>query len=385
MKACRHPGHVGPGVLVWAVMFSERLQATLEGQPRYRLAQVRELVHRGLISDWAEATSLPAELRSRLASEVPVSCLEPVEQKISARGDAVKTLFRLRDGQRIEAVLMRHEGGRNTVCVSSQAGCPMACAFCATGTMGLKRNLLADEIVDQVLHYARLLKAEGDAVTNVVLMGMGEPFHNYDEVMKALRTLNDPKGLAFGVRRMSISTCGVVPGILKLADDPLRANLAISLHAPDDALRAKLMPVDKAYPLPKLFEAIRTYVRKTGRKVMFEYLLIEGVNDAPETASALADLLARENPDGSGTQTPLYHVNLIKYHATEVSGAAAGRFGLPVDPRTGKGTFPSSPTARRLAFQQVLYDRGVSVTHRVTFGEDIDAACGQLANKTAEA
>lgn len=372
-------------MLVWAVMFSERLQAALEGQPRYRLAQARELVYRGLISGWGEATSLPADLRERLSAEVPVSCLEPVEWKVSARGDTEKTLFRLHDGQRIEAVLMRHEGERNTVCVSSQAGCPMACAFCATGTMGLKRNLLADEIVDQVLHYARLLKAEGDVVTNVVLMGMGEPFHNYDEVMKALRTLNEPKGLAFGVRRMSISTCGIVPGILKLADDPLRVNLAVSLHAPNDELRSRLMPVNKPYPLAKLFSAIRTYLGKTNRKVMFEYLLIEGVNDAPETAAELADLLARENPDGSGTQTPLYHVNLIKYHATEVTGAAAERFGLPVDPRTGMGTFASSPTARRLAFQQVLYDRGVSVTHRVTFGEDIDAACGQLANKAAEA
>ena len=356
----------------------------MKDQPAFRLKQARELVYRTLISDWDEATALPVDLRARLREQAPVSTLAPVRQAVSSKGDTCKTLFRLGDGLEIETVLMRHEKERNTVCVSSQAGCPMACAFCATGTMGLKRNLTSDEIIDQVLYYARKLKAEGHAVTNVVLMGMGEPFHNYDGVMAAFRSLNDPKGMAFGVRRMSISTCGIVPGILKLADDPLRVNLAVSLHAPNDELRSKLMPVNTAYPLAKLFDAIKTYLGKTNRKVMFEYLLIEGVNDAPAIAVELADLLARENPDGSGRPTPLYHVNLIKYHATEVLGSAAERFGLPVDPKTGRGTFPSSPLGRRLAFQQVLYDRGVSVTHRVTFGEDIDAACGQLANKAAE-
>jgi 23S rRNA (adenine2503-C2)-methyltransferase len=364
-------------------MSAERIAEALKDQPKYRLQQVKEAVFRLLISDWDEATSLPVELRARLKAEVPLTTIVPVRESASKRGDTHKTLFRMHDGQEIEAVLMRHEKERNTVCVSSQAGCPMACAFCATGTMGLKRNLTADEIVDQVLHYARLLKAEGDVVTNVVLMGMGEPFHNHENVMTALRTLNDPKGLAFGVRRMSISTCGIVPGILKLADDPLKVNLAISLHAPNDELRSKLMPVNRAYPLAKLFDAIKTYLGKTNRKVMFEYLLIDGINDTPEIASELADLLARENPDGSGQPTPLYHVNLIKYHTTEVLGSAAERFGLSIDPKTGKGTFPSSPVERRREFQQVLYDRGVSVTHRITFGEDIDAACGQLANKAA--
>ncbi|WKZ29211.1 MAG: 23S rRNA (adenine(2503)-C(2))-methyltransferase RlmN [Patescibacteria group bacterium] len=362
-------------------MHLDTLATALAGEPAYRIKQASELVFRGLISDWDEASSLPLDLRAKLKAEVPISTLVPVQSSTSSKGDTQKTLFRLTDGQQIEAVLMRHEGERNTVCVSSQAGCPMACAFCATGTMGLKRNLESHEIVEQVLHYARLLKREGDVLTNVVLMGMGEPFHNYDRVMDALRLMNDPKGLAFGVRRMSISTCGIVPGILKLADDPMRVNLAISLHAPNDDLRSRLMPVNKAYPLAKLFDAIKTYIRKTNRKVMFEYLLIEGVNDTPEIAEELADLLCRENPDGSGDPTPLYHVNLIKYHATEVLGSAAERFGLPVDARTGKGTFPSSPLDRRRAFQQILYDRGISVTHRITFGEDIDAACGQLANK----
>lgn len=364
-------------------METSALELVLAGEPKFRLAQVRDAKFRSLVSSWSEATALPPGLRERLDREAPVSCLTLASESVSSKGDTHKCAFRCADGQLIETVLMRHEMERNTVCVSSQAGCPMACAFCATGTMGLKRNLTADEIVDQVLHFARMLKAEGDAVTNVVLMGMGEPFHNYDQVLRALRVLNDPKGLAFGVRRMSISTCGIVPGILKLADDPLRVNLAISLHAPNDGLRSELMPVNKAYPLAKLFAAIRTYLAKTNRKIMFEYLLIDGVNDAPELAEELADLLCRENPDGSGRPTPLYHVNLIKYHATEVLGSAAERFGLTVDPRTGKGTFPSSPVERRRAFQQALYDRGISVTHRITFGEDIAAACGQLANKSA--
>jgi 23S rRNA (adenine2503-C2)-methyltransferase len=363
-------------------MEPSKLEEILSGEPKYRLAQVRDAKYRSLVSSWAEATALPPELRERLDKESPISCLTLADEVTSSREDTVKCAFKCVDGQLIETVLMRHEMERNTVCVSSQAGCPMACAFCATGTLGLKRNLTSEEIVDQVLYFARKLKTEGDVVTNVVLMGMGEPFQNYDEVMKALRTLNDPKGLAFGVRRMSISTCGIVPGILKLADDPLRVNLAISLHAPDDELRSNLMPVNKAYPLAKLFAAIRTYLTKTNRKVMFEYLLIDGVNDSPEIAERLADLLCRENPDGTGRPTPLYHVNLIKYHTTEVLGSAAERFGLTVDPKTGRGTFPSSPVKRRSEFQQVLYDRGISVTHRITFGEDIDAACGQLANKS---
>jgi 23S rRNA (adenine2503-C2)-methyltransferase len=378
-------------------MFEERLITALKDESAFRLRQAREFVYRQLISDWDEATSLSAETRAKLKAEVPISTLAVVKETASVKGDTVKCALRCEDGQVIEAVLMRHtpsprlrgtsegDGGRNTVCVSSQAGCPMACAFCATGTMGLKRNLKTEEIVDQVLHFARFLKKEGDVVTNIVLMGMGEPFHNHDNVMAALRLMNDPKGMAFGVRRMSISTCGIVPGILKLADDPLRVNLAISLHAPSDVLRSKLMPVNNAYPLRKLFDAIKTYLVQTRRKVMFEYLLIDGVNDTPEIAAELANLLCRENPDGSGQPTPLYHVNLIKYHTTEVLGSAAERFGLTVDPKTGKGTFPSSPVERRRAFQQVLYERGISCTHRITFGEDIDAACGQLANKEAAA
>ncbi len=358
-------------------MFLEKLQLALKEEPAFRLKQARDLAYRNLISDWSEATSLPPKLRERLNLEAPIRTMEAVRTTASAKNDTIKVAFRLHDGQMIETVLMKHEDGRNTVCVSSQAGCPMACAFCATGTLGLKRNLVAEEIADQALWFARELKKEGQAVTNVVLMGMGEPMHNYDSVMTALRLLNDPRGFNFGARRMSVSTCGIVPGILKMADDPLQANLAISLHAPTDDLRSKLMPVNVPYPIDKLFDAIKTYVRKTSRKVMFEVLLIDGVNDRPEDAEALADLLIRHHPEGLARPIGLYHVNLIKYHTTEVSKSVAERFGLPTH------TFPSSPIERRRAYMKILEDRGISVTHRITFGEDIAAACGQLANKGA--
>jgi 23S rRNA (adenine2503-C2)-methyltransferase len=324
---------------------------TERGEKPYRRAQALEAVFRQLVSSWDEATVLPPDLRAALNERAPIVTMETVTEAESGRGDTRKAAFKLPDGNLIEAVLMRHDGTRRTVCVSSQAGCPMRCSFCATGTMGLKRNLTEGEIVDQVLHFSRLLAKTGEKVSNVVLMGMGEPMHNYDNVMAALRTMNDPKGLAIGARHLSISTCGIVPGILRLADEPLQVNLAISLHAPTDELRTSIMPVNNAYPIAKLLAAVDTYIEKTNRKVMFEYLLIEGVNDTPEVAVKLAPLMAK----------PLYHVNLIKYHDT--------------------GAFKSSPRENRTTFMDLLMKRGVMVTHRISFGEDIDAACGQLANK----
>ncbi|HTK04917.1 MAG TPA: 23S rRNA (adenine(2503)-C(2))-methyltransferase RlmN [Candidatus Eisenbacteria bacterium] len=328
-----------------------KLEAALAGEKPYRLAQAKDAVYRQLVSSWDEATALSEPLRAKLKAEVPISSLEEVNRSASERGDTTKIAFRLADGNLIETVLMQHYGDRNTVCVSSQAGCPMKCAFCATGTMGLKRNLTAEEMTDQVLHFCRLLRARGERVSNMVFMGMGEPMHNYDAVMSAVRTLNEPKGLALGARHISLSTCGIVPGILRMADEKLQVNLAISLHAPNDELRTRLMPVNRAYPLAKLMPAVETYLAKTKRKVMFEYLLIDGLNDTPEVAEELAAMMRH----------PLYHVNLIKYHTT--------------------GAFISSNYDRRTAFMDMLMKRGVSVTHRITFGEDIDAACGQLANK----
>lgn len=334
-------------------MHFDRLQQALHahGQPSYRLAQIKRAFFLELQPSWDALTVLSKSLREDLAKEVSWNVLTTLRVQESRDGETSKTLFCCEDGQTIEAVLMRHQDERNTVCVSSQAGCAMACTFCATGTMGLKRNLRSEEIVEQVIHYARFLKAKGEVVTNVVLMGMGEPLHNYDQVMDALKTLNDKQGFNFGARRMSISTCGIVPGILRLADEPLQVNLAISLHAGTDEVRSKIMPVNKAYPLTKLMEAVRLYMQKTNRKVMFEYLLLRGINDRREDAEAVARLL--------GSDVRLVHVNVIKYHDTLA--------------------FQGTDRGARIEFVDELRALGIPATHRVTFGEDIDAACGQLA------
>lgn len=331
----------------------ETLAKTLETrkEPNYRLAQAKRAFYVELCERWEDLSVFPKALREALAAVVPWNALTVVKVQDSSDGHTIKTLFSCADGYKIETVLMRHEDERNTVCVSSQVGCAMACSFCATGTMGIKRNLTRDEIVGQVLHYARLLGKRGEHVTNVVLMGMGEPFHNYDEVMAALRILNDHEGFNLGARHMSISTCGIVPGILRLADEPMQVNLAISLHSAIDEKRSRLMPVNKAYPLAKLKDAVRIYMEKTNRRVMFEYLLLQGINDGTQDAEALARWL--------GPDYRLVHVNLIKYHETEA--------------------FKGSERPARFEFLEMLHRLHVPATHRITFGEDIDAACGQLA------
>jgi 23S rRNA (adenine2503-C2)-methyltransferase len=288
------------------------------GEPAYRLAQAKRAFFVELGNDWESVTTYSKPLREACQEAIPWNVLKEVKTIVSPKGDTVKTLFECADGQKIEAVLMRHEDGRNTVCASSQVGCAMACAFCATGTMGLKRNLSIPEIVEQVIYFSRWLKPKGEYVTNLVMMGMGEPFHNYDNVIAALKQLNDKDGLNLGARHMSISTCGIVPGILKLADEPLQVNLAISIHAGTDEVRDKFMPVNKAYPLAKLMDAVHVYMDHR-----------------------------------------LSHVNVIKYHPTEA--------------------FDPTDRENRIAFVDWLEERGISATHRVTFGEDIDAACGQLA------
>lgn len=321
------------------------------GQPAYRFAQAERAFYVDLVNGWADVTPFPKDLRDQLEASIPWSSLTASQTVESSRGDTVKTLFTTADGKKIETVLMRHEGGRNTVCISSQVGCAMACAFCATGTMGFKRNLSADEMVDQVLHFSRWLKAKQAHVTNVVFMGMGEPMHNLDEVLKAVRIMNDQNGMCMGARHITISTCGIVPGIRRLAQEPLQINLAISLHSAVDATRGKIMPVNQAYPVKKLMEAVDEYANRTNRKVFFEYLLLQGVNDTQAEAEALVRLL--------GHNKRLYHVNLIKYHDTDL--------------------FTATQRQARVSFMRRLQRLGMPVTHRISFGEDIDAACGQLA------
>lgn len=325
----------------------ENIKIALEGQPKFRFAQVYKAVYQDLISDWSENTTLPLSLREKLNELSPLQ----IEAEVfgSDKSETQKALLTLDDKAKIETVLMRHEDGRCTVCVSSQVGCPLGCAFCATGKLGFKRNLTTDEIILQVLFFARLLKKENARVSNVVFMGMGEPFLNYDNVMSAVKILNDKDIFNIGARHISISTSGVIEGINKFMKEDMQINLAISLHAPNDKLRAQLMPIDRKYSLPKLMEAIEKYVKLKSRQVMFEYLLIDGVNDQDEQARELAALM----------KNPLYTVNLIRYNPT--------------------GSFQPSSAATIKRFKNLLLREGIKVTQRYSFGQDISAACGQLA------
>lgn len=335
------------------------LKSTLEQlkTPDYRLKQALRSYYQDLLSGWSDISTWPKSLRDDCAS-LEWSPLELVNVVESKDPSSAKFLFATADGQKIESVVMEHKDGRNTVCISSQVGCPMNCAFCATGMQGLKRNLTASEIVDQVIQVARWLKdRSADArVTNIVFMGMGEPFNNPDEVFKALHLLMDPEAFGLGARHISISTCGIISGIQRLAKEAPQVNLAISLHAANQELRLKIMPVSQAYPLDKLMSALRDYMERTNRKVMFEYVMLKGVNDKAEDAEDLADLLYGFRH--------LSHVNLIKYHQT--------------------GKFQSSEQAVRRNFANALKRRGIAVTERVSFGEEIDAACGQLAAKSSK-
>ncbi|HEU0192916.1 MAG TPA: 23S rRNA (adenine(2503)-C(2))-methyltransferase RlmN [Gaiellales bacterium] len=320
------------------------------GEPEYRSRQVREAVSRGLTLEYQQMTNLPAALRRRLADEAPLRELEERERQESADG-TIKLRLATRDGYPVEAVAMRHRN-RHTVCLSSQSGCPLACTFCATGSMGLGRNLGWGEIAEQAVLLAGLLRQDGRRVSNIVMMGMGEPFLNYDAVLDACRFLNDRDGFALGARQIAISTAGWVPGIERLAGEPLQLRLALSLHAPTDQLREQLMPVNRRFPLSRVMQACRDYRRATGRRVFVEYLLLDGVNDRDGDAHRLASLLDR---DRAG-----FHVNLIAYNPT------------------GHG-YRASPPERVRAFAGILEAAGLHASYRRSHGRDIDAACGQLA------
>ncbi|HAT03786.1 MAG TPA: 23S rRNA (adenine(2503)-C(2))-methyltransferase RlmN [Candidatus Magasanikbacteria bacterium] len=327
------------------------LKDILHTEPTFRFRQAWKAIFQDLIEQWDENTTLPKQLRERLHSECPLEI--SAEMFGSQKSDSQKALITLEDNEKIETVLLNHRDKRHTLCVSTQVGCAMKCAFCATGKLGLKRNLTTSEIVDQVLLFARYMKkhTEDERIGNIVFMGMGEPFANYTNVMSAIRILNDKDAFNIGARHISISTSGVVDGIKKLASEDLPVNLAISLHAPNDALRSRLMPINKVHNIDKLMKAVGEYVNKKNRQVMFEYLMIDGVNDTQAHATELALFVKH----------PLYIVNLIRYNPT--------------------GVFePSRPDAIR-KFKNTLLRAGVKVTERHEFGQDIDAACGQLAGK----
>src|SRR5579863_1014460 len=323
--------------------------ATAFDLPRYRLAQIYRAAAKELVADLTAISVLPASLRAKLGAQLKLSSLTLEREQTSKDGQTTKFLFALADGKEVEAVLMRHQGGRTTACISSQAGCALKCDFCATGQGGFFRNMRALEIFDQTIHLARRARREKLSLTNLVFMGMGEPFLNYDAVLDAIALMNDGQGFNLGARHMTVSTAGVVPGIERFTQEGVQVNLAISLHAPDDVLRTRLMPINKKWPIAKLMRAVKDYIATTHRKVFYEYLMLAGVNDRPEDARQLADLLGG----------PLHHVNLIPYNATD---AAYRR----TDPAT----------IRR--FQEILTQRGVPSTIRRTMGSDIAAACGQL-------
>lgn len=326
------------------------------GEPAFRARQIWQGLYQHLWDSPEQFTNIPASLREKLFTGFRFSALQPAQVLSSNDGETVKTLFTLWDGRAIEAVLMRYSE-RRTLCISSQAGCAMGCVFCATGQMGFKRHLTSGEIVAQVLHYARILQAENDHVTNVVIMGMGEPFHNYNAVLHAVDRLNHPEGFKFGERRFTISTVGLVPLIRRFADENRQINLAISLHAVDDAQRSSMMPVNKQYPIAKLLEACRYYINKTRRRVTFEWALIRDVNDSPETAIRLAGLL----------KGMLCHVNVIPLNPTQ--------------------KYPGQATTRERAqaFQAELEKRGITCSIRIRRGVDIQAGCGQLAIQASDA
>lgn len=325
-----------------------QLSKVLEKEPAYRLKQSKKAVFQDLIEDWNQATNLPLYLRKILNKACSLST--EGEFFISKDRKTAKALIALEDGLKIESVLMKHKD-RNTVCVSSQVGCPLGCLFCATGKMGFKRNLESWEIVEQVLFFARHLRKTGERVTNIVFMGMGEPFLNYENVLGAIKILNDKEGFNLGARKFSISTVGITEGIEKLAKENLEVNLAISLHAPNDKLRSQLIPIGKKYNIKKILEAVNDYIKKTNRKVMFEYLTIKGINDSDDLAKELAKLMKKR----------LYLVNLISYNPT--------------------GNFQPSLKERIRRFKGILEKEGVLVTERYRFGREIKAACGQLAGK----
>ena len=326
-------------------MDRELLATTLAetGEPSYRAAQVWEWVARGAAS-YEEMTNLPATLSERLAAGVPLSTLTIAAEAKSDDG-TVKTLFHTADGRPIEAVLMRYRDGRRSVCLSSQSGCPLTCSFCATGQMKFGRNLTVDEILDQALHFRRL-----EEIDHVVFMGMGEPTMNIDNVLGACGLLPD---LGVTHRRTAISTVGWVPGIDRLAACEMPISLALSLHAPNDGLRSQIMPVNERYPIAEVLAACERYRAARRRKVFVEYVMLDGVNDLPEHARELAELL---DPRG-------YKVNLIPYNPT--------------------GSYDGSSPERIERFRAILAEHRITATVRLTRGRDIDAACGQLAASAA--
>ena len=338
---------------IYDLSFDELTEQLIElGEPKFRARQVWEWLYKKYVSDFAEMRNLPKSLIEKLEAKFAIHSATIASKQHSSDGQTKKVLFQLPDGQYIETVLMRYEK-RRTLCISTQAGCAMGCVFCATGQMGFFRNLTVGEIVAQVLYFAHELAQTGEHVTNIVMMGMGEPLHNYDNTLTALDRLTDKTGFNLGARKITISTVGLVPAIRRYADEQRQTPLAVSLHAATDAERDKLIPINKRWPIAELMDACHYYIEKTRRRLTFEWALISGENDTIEQARALGNLL----------HGMLCHVNLI-----------------PLNPTAGYGGGPSSKE-RVEAFRAELNHYGVSSTVRVRRGVDIQAGCGQLRDR----
>ncbi len=318
------------------------------GQPSFRAKQVYTWLHKGVRS-YEEMTNLPKSLRDQLAEQYPFYIPKVIRKQESAKDGTIKYLWELSDGNCVETVLMRYHYG-NTVCISTEVGCRMGCAFCASTLGGLVRRLEPYEMLDQVL-FTQV--DSGLPVSHIVLMGIGEPLDNYDNVMRFLELVNSKDGMNISMRHISLSTCGIVPGIDRLAEEKLQLTLSVSLHAPTDEIRNTIMPVNKAYPTEELLAACRRYYDKTGRRISFEYAMINGVNDTPEAAKTLLKKL-------KGLPA---HMNLIPLNHVEES--------------------PLKPSTRNAVqiFQKILEEGGIPATVRRTLGSDIDASCGQLRRK----
>ena len=336
-------------------MYFDELSESLKslGLPTFRAKQVWQWLQQKGVSSFDEMTNLSNQLRDSLSEQYVIKFCEVERKSVSALDGTVKYLFKLYDGQFIESVLMKYKYGYS-LCVSTQVGCRMNCAFCATGVGGFMRNLSASEILSQI-HAAQNDMAI--KVSHIVLMGMGEPMDNYENVIRFLKLVNNDDGLNIGMRNISLSTCGVIPGIKKLQDENLQLTLSVSLHAPNDTVRTKLMPVNKKYPVDELLSACREYAQSTSRRISYEYAMFGGVNDSDECAVELANKL-------KGT---LAHINLI-----------------PANDVTESGLKSSTPE-RIKRFSEILEKSGRNVTVRRSLGGDIDASCGQLRSKHIKA
>ncbi len=330
-------------------MFNNNIIKLLIDEPAYRHRQVLSEIYSNLVEDWDKATTLPLELRKKLKENFSLE----IKGKIinSGRSDSLKAVIEFDDRIFVESVLLKHKDGRNTVCVSSQAGCVMDCMFCTTASTGFVRNLYSYEILAQLLFFLRILNKENKRITNVVFMGMGEPLINYENVMEAIRILNNKNFFNIGQRKISVSTSGIPSKIKKLADEGLQLNLAISINASNDKTRRAIMPGASKYPLEEIFDSARYYFKITGRRIMFEYVLLRGINDKEEDALELSEKIKDIES----------FVNIIPFN--------------------GEGIY-KKPSARTInTFKDALLRQKISVTQRYEFGSDIKAACGQLVFK----